>query len=104
MYRVQDLFEKHKETLGLELIAGQEGIKRSIKVAEVHSPGLSLSGYLKNYVCDRVLIFGNVEILYLKDLGSPELRRERLKSILAKETPAVIFAGRFRPPNQKSRV
>lgn len=100
MYRVLDLFEKHKGPLGLELIAGKKGIKRPIKIAEVHRPGLSLSGYLKNYARDRILIFGNVEILYLKDLGSSDLRRERLKGVLTKDTPSVIVAGRFRPPEE----
>ncbi|MBS0605688.1 MAG: HPr kinase/phosphorylase [Parachlamydiales bacterium] len=96
MYLVQDLFDKYGEHLGLQLIAGKAGMKRSIKLPEVHRPGLSLSGYLKNYVSQRLLVFGNVETLYLKDIDKT-VRMERLRGILTKETPAVIVAGRYQP-------
>ncbi|MGE0670746.1 MAG: HPr(Ser) kinase/phosphatase [Parachlamydiales bacterium] len=96
MYLVQDLFDKYGEHLGLQLIAGKAGMKRSIKLPEVHRPGLSLSGYLKNYVSQRLLVFGNVETLYLKDIDKM-VRMERLRGILTKETPAVIVAGRYQP-------
>src|ERR1700722_7031799 len=102
MFRVQDLLDKYGEMLGLNPIAGIKGMQRPIKLAEVHRPGLGLSGYLKNYVGQRLLVFGNVEILYLKDLASTELRTERLKGILKGEIPAVIVAGRYRPPKELS--
>ncbi len=102
MFRVQDLFDKYGEMLGLTPIAGMRGMQKQIKLAEVHRPGLGLSGYLKNYVGKRLLIFGNVEILYLKDLESPKKRAERLAGILKAEIPAVIAAGRHRPPQELS--
>jgi HPr kinase/phosphorylase len=99
MYLVQDLLDKYGGHLGLQPIAGKKGMKRRIKVPEVHRPGLALSGYLKNYVSQRILIFGNVETLYLKDL-SRETRVERLRNILTPQTPAVIVAGRFQPAKE----
>lgn len=102
MYSVQDLLEKCGEPLGLQLIAGHKGMKRPIKLPEVHRPGLSLSGYLKNYVSQRILIFGNVETHYLKDL-SKEVRMERLRNVLTVQTPAVIVAGKFQPVNELIR-
>ncbi len=97
MYLVQDLFDNYKDKLGLELIAGKAGLKRKIKLPEAHRPGLSLSGYLKNYVGQRILIFGNVEISYLRDLDK-ETRLERLKGVMAPQPPAVIVAGRYQMP------
>lgn len=97
MFLVQHLFDHYKETLQLQLIAGQAGLKRRIKVPEAHRPGLSLSGYLKNYVAQRILIFGNVEISYLRDLDSVT-RLERLKGVMSPQMPAVIVAGRYPPP------
>ncbi len=99
MYSVETLFNSHKERLELELVAGSKGIKRRIKVPEVQRPGLSLAGYLKNYAGRRILIFGRVEIQYLKDLDH-ELRIERLKAILTKSTPAVIVTRKFNPPKE----
>ncbi len=99
MYRVNDLFAKHGESLGLELITGKPGMERAIKVPEAHRPGLSLSGILKNYASKRILIFGKVEIKYLVELDQ-SLRIERLESLLTPQTPAVIVARRYRPPKE----
>ncbi|MES2344822.1 MAG: HPr(Ser) kinase/phosphatase, partial [Chlamydiota bacterium] len=97
MYTVQDLFDNYKDKLGLELLAGKSGFKRKIRLPEAHRPGLSLSGYLRNFVSQRMLIFGNVEISYLRDLNS-KTRIERLKRILTSKMPAVIVAGRYQVP------
>lgn len=99
MYLVEDLYKRHGERLGLELIAGKSGMKRRIKVPEAHRPGLSLSGYLKNHAGKRILIFGKVEIEYLRHLD-PRVRINRLESILSYPTPAVIVARRYRPPKE----
>jgi HPr kinase/phosphorylase len=99
MCSVQEFYEKFGETLGLELIAGRKGLKRHIKLPEVQRPGLSLAGYLKNHASKRVLIFGKVEILYLRDLNK-QTRIERLRGILTAQTPAVIVARRYRPPKE----
>lgn len=99
MYLVQDLFEKYGQQLGLELTAGKAGLKNPIRVPEAQRPGLSLSGYLKNYAQKRILIFGRVEIEYLRDLD-PHIRVERLEALLSPQTPAIITARRYRPPKE----
>ena len=99
MYLVQDLYDRHAKRLGLELLAGKLGLKRKIQVPEAHRPGLSLSGYLKSHAGKRILIFGKVEMEYLRDLD-PQVRIERLESILSTPTPAVILARRYRPPKE----
>lgn len=99
MYFVEDLFRLHGERLDLQLIAGKQGIKRRIKVPEAHRPGLSLSGYLKSHASKRILIFGKVEIEYLRDLDA-NVRIKRLEAILSPSTPAVIVARQYRPPKE----
>lgn len=99
MYLVEDLFKRYKERLGLELVAGQNGMKRRIQVPEAHRPGLSLAGYLKNHATKRILIFGKVEVEYLRTLR-PSVRIRRLKSLLYLDTPAVIVSRGYRPPKE----
>lgn len=99
MYLIKTLFEKHGQQLGLELIAGKSGLERRIKVPEAHRPGLSLCGYLKNHADKRILIFGKVEIEYLRHLDS-KIRIDRLNAILNTPTPAVILARNYRPPKE----
>jgi HPr kinase/phosphorylase len=92
MYLVQQLYEQHGKSLGLDLVAGKKGLKRKIQKPEVHRPGLSLTGFLKSFSSARILIFGKHEVDYLKELDA-EVRRERLSSILTPTTPAVVVAN-----------
>jgi len=96
MYLVKDLYERHGKRLALDLVAGKAGMDRKIKLPEVQRPGLSLSGYTKFHANKRILIFGKVEIEYLRDLD-PDVRKSRLEAILNDSTPAVIIARRYRP-------
>lgn len=99
MYLVEDLYRKYGEALGLELIAGEEGLQRRIRVPEAHRPGLSLTGYLKSHAGKRILIIGKVEIEYLRHLDRDEMV-SRLHAILSMPTPALIVARRYRPPKE----
>lgn len=99
MYLVETFFNCHGKRLGLELVAGASGIKRPIKVPEVHRPGLSLAGYLKGHAAKRILVIGRLEIQYLRDLD-PEVRVDRLKGILSVVVPAVIVTRNYRPPKE----
>lgn len=103
MYLVEDLYKRHGERLGLELVAGHSGIKSRIQVPEAHRPGLSLSGYLKSHAPKRILIFGKVEIEFLRDLP-PGVCIKRLEAILSTSTPAVIVARRYRPPKELQQL
>ena len=97
IYSVQSFYEQHGKILGLELLTGRKGLKRRIQKPEVLRPGLSLTGFLKNFSSTRILVFGRHEIDYLKGL-SPELRNERLSLILTMSTPAVVIARNLQPP------
>lgn len=99
MYLVEDLLRRHGKRLKLSVSVGKPGIKRPIKIPEVQRPGLSLSGYLKSHSFKGILIFGRVEIEYLKDL-TQKLRVERLSSLLTSELPAVIVSRGFYPPQE----
>lgn len=103
MYRVEDLFTSCHEELNLELFHGRKGLNRKIKSPEVHRPGLSLSGYMKNFASFRILVFGKMEIEYLRTLDS-ETRRSRLEVIVGDSTPAVFVARRYRPPKELSAI
>lgn len=99
VYLVEDLFREHGERLGLELVAGKSGVKRQIKVPEAHRPGIALTGYLNKFAFKRILIFGKVEIEYLRDL-QPNVRIERLGAMLEKSVPAVFLARGYRPSKE----
>ena len=96
MLGVSEFFEKYQEALALELCAGDEGLKRSIRAVEIERPGLALTGFLKGHSTKRVLVFGRVEMEYLRELGI-ETRRRRLAQLFSEELPLVILSRRLKP-------
>jgi len=99
MLLIEHFYENYGKELGLELLAGKAGLNKRIRKPEVHRPGLSLTGYKKNLVTARVLIFGKTELEYLREMDA-EIRRERLESILTESTPVVMITKRFRSPKE----
>ena len=103
MYCVDELWRQHGTRLGLVMVAGSEWLRRPICAPEAQRPGLSLSGFLKGYAPNRILVFGQAEIEYLRDLD-PSLRIGRLDAILTDDTPAVIVTRNFRPPQELAKI
>ena len=64
MYLVQHLYEQHGKYLG-STHRRARGLVSPHQKAEVHRPGLSLTGYLKGFVTARILVVGKQEIEYL---------------------------------------
>lgn len=96
MLEVAELINRYNETLLLDLVAGEEGLKRAIKVPEIERPGLTLSGFLRGHSPKRILIFGRVEMEYLREMDD-SLRKERLCTIFSDQLPLVIVSRRLRP-------
>lgn len=103
MYTVEDLNHQYGAELELTLVAGSRGLTRRIRIPEAQRPGLALAGYLKNYAHKRILVFGRVELSYLKDL-SKEVQKSRLEALLTPDTPAVIIARRHKPPSGLQKI
>jgi len=103
MITVQELLDKYSQSLKLEIISGHRGLSRKIKLPEIERPGLGLAGYVKGYSEKRVLVFGRVEMGYLKDLDK-NLRYQRLKGILFTKVPAVIVARNFKPTQELIKI
>ena len=99
MYLVQNFYEDHGKKLGFVLIAGKAGLNRRILKAEVHRPGLSLTGYLIGFVKARMLVMGKQEVDYLRELDL-SIRQQHLQAILTASTPALILARGFRPSKE----
>lgn len=99
MYLVKNLYEEFKESLEIVLVCSEKGLSREIKKAEIQRPGLRLAGFTKNYNKQRILVFGTLEIEYLKELNS-SVKTKRLKTIISSSTPAVIITHNDIPPKE----
>lgn len=95
-YFVEDFENDYGEELSLQLIVGEKGLTKEIRLPEVHRPGLAITGFLKRFSHDRILVFGNSEALYLEE-QSKETQLLRLGEILTEVTPVVIYAAKTDP-------
>jgi HPr kinase/phosphorylase len=96
---VAALYESMKIPLRLELLAGEEGLNRKIKVAELNRPGLALAGYTDYFANRRIQVLGKAEITFLDSLDVATMK-ERLLTIFGTRIPCIIVARRFTVPNE----
>ena len=77
--RVGALLEDRKFDLRLTLVAGKRGLSRKIASTRIQKPGLVLAGFTDYLHGERLQLFGNTEMSYLRSLP-----RERASEVLRK--------------------
>lgn len=93
--RVSELVQQFQ----LEVVAGADGLRRTIETDDLNRPGLEMAGYYDYYPVDRAQILGKTELAFLETLISDE-RRERLERICADETPCIIITRGIEAPEE----
>lgn len=85
---------------GLEVISGEQGLKRTITVDDLYRPGLELAGYFEYHPLERVQILGKTELTFISMLSREE-RKERLKRLCkSEETPCIIVSRGMDVPQE----
>src|SRR5438094_5023487 len=85
--------------LGLELLAGGDGVDRVITSPHIQKTGLALAGFHEYLKPGRVLIFGESEIRYLESLETSS-RITSVRLALTLDFPCVIITGGFSAPSE----
>ncbi|MCR5183125.1 MAG: HPr(Ser) kinase/phosphatase [Opitutales bacterium] len=93
---VNQFYEAGKNLLGLELIAGKNGMGKLILEKVVNRPALALTGYYKHFARGRLQLFGAGEISYLSDLRS-EIQHSVLETFFSKGVPAIVVSRDLAP-------
>lgn len=82
----------------LEILGGEDGLKRSITLDDLSRPGLEMAGYFDYYPKERVQILGKTEITFMDTLSKQE-RIDRIERLFDDETPCfIITRGLDAPP------
>ena len=100
---VRYLYEHLKEDLDLEILAGEKGMDRAIRIARIQKPGLALAGYLDQLHKERVQILGGTEFSYLKTLDK-DLAEERLDQLCSFGVSCLIIAKNLEAPGPLVRL
>jgi HPr kinase/phosphorylase len=92
-----EFFYKHiKDRFKINLLNNQVGFDRLIKDQNLHRPGLPLAGFLELFSFNRVQVFGNTEMRYLKNLKSDE-RIKSLETVFKYDIPCLIITNDNKP-------
>lgn len=91
--------EEIRQELAIKLLAGENNIKRKIKVSDLKRPGLELAGYWKHFVPERIHILGRTEISFLEGLEK-EVLIERLEKFYTLNPRAVIVTRNIKPMDE----
>ncbi len=79
------------QRFNLEVVSGEEGLKRNIVVADLYRPGLEMAGYFTYHPKERVQILGKTELAFVQTL-STEVRRDRLSKLCEEDTPCILIS------------
>ena len=63
---LREILNDSEYGLGLELLAGSQGLDHRISSSRIQKPGLALAGYTEHLHPSRIQILGNTEVSYLK--------------------------------------
>jgi HPr kinase/phosphorylase len=80
--------------LQLQLVAGREGLERTITSPHVQKTGLALVGFEEYIRPGRVLVFGESEVTYL-GRQPPSATVEILRRLDTREIPCLVTTGGF---------
>ncbi len=93
---VGELLGEELRDLDFEILCGADALGRRITHPRVQKPGLAFAGYYDYIKPGRVQIVGESETAYLHT-QSAEIRRERFREILDRDSPVFIVTKGLEP-------
>ncbi len=96
-YSVEDFYKNTYQEFDLEVLTS--GLKSPIPVTvpDIHRPSFVLTGFMENYLSERVQILGETELLYLKSLSKGAVK-ESLEKVFSRPLCCIIITKGLEPP------
>lgn len=91
------LQERTAKRLQTEPATGSGGYSRKVVSPDISRPGLCLTGYTRNFLHDRIQIFGETEITLLETLASPE-KEKAIANVFSFPVVCSIVTKGLKPP------
>ena len=96
---VGEFLEAGRESLELEVIAGQPYLSRAIPETSLNRPGLAMAGFFQYFANKRIQVLGLAELTYLKSLTNEE-RRARLEEFFHRHIAGIVVTRSRRVPRE----
>ncbi len=96
---VKQFFEDFFEEFKMEAITDNLESRIPITGPDVHRPAFALTGFMENYLHERVQILGETEILYIRSLG-PSAQENALKRLFSRNLCCIIVTKGLELPDK----
>lgn len=87
------------DKLGLEIIAGNEGIDREITTSDISRPALEIAGYFSYYTPSRIQVLGVTELSFFSLLSEKE-KKSRMRMLCTRKNPCIIISSGQNVPKE----
>ena len=94
---VAEFYERARERFGLALLTASLHARSRLVRSDYNRPQLALTGFMENFLWDRLQILGQTEIRYLDTLTEQE-RGKIFSQILAFAIPCIVVPRGLEPP------
>lgn len=97
---VEMIMKERNRELELTVLTGSEvGMKKVIHNAELHRPGLALTGFFERFANRRIQILGETEMTYLSRLDK-STQRDIADKLFGFDVPMIIISKGIAPPQE----
>lgn len=96
-FTLADFLKAGEKELSLTVHTGKKGLNHEVLVPIMNRPGLALTGFFEHYAWDRLQVFGNAEVAYLRATDD-YTHYTRLKGLFERKTYCVICTNGIKPP------
>ncbi len=93
---VRDFYQSFKESLELEIVAGEAGLDKMIRERSLNRPALAMIGFFNYFASKRIQLFGAGEMAFLREQSQDEERRV-MTEILERNVPCMIISRNLAP-------
>lgn len=100
---VSQLLEDTRELFSLEMIGSVEDGTIPVTVTDIHRPGLALTGFVQNYLSERIQILGETEILYL-NTRDEAVRTTAIERLFSAPVAGIIVTRSLDIPDELIRL
>ncbi len=90
---VKSLFEEKKRELSFKLLNDEAGLSKTITEHDLCRPGLMLAGFVGTFANNKIQVFGNTELSYMKQLTKIE-RVKAFTRLIEYDIPCLVVANK----------
>lgn len=95
---LKELFEEQRESMQMQLLAGEEGLHRYIDHPRMQKPSLAFAGFLENLSDYRLQVIGQTELHYLATKPI-SIQKKAIDAVFDLHLAGVVVTRGIQPPD-----